>query len=225
MRHKEQIVDGFNMIIGLLRSSRGDPDAWEASIRKFEFQDRAHPLRQGEIVFVGSSSFALWARMEQDMAPLPVLNRGFGGSRIRDVVHYADRIVLPHRPKAVVLYAGTNDISWPRPADAKQVFEGYLAFVRQINEALPETSIYYVSISPAPSRWRYWPIVQEANHLIQEHTQTDPRLHFIDLTSAILGPDGKPDRSLFRFDGLHPNRRGYARWTAVIKPVLEAATN
>jgi lysophospholipase L1-like esterase len=71
-------------------------------------------------------------------------------------------------------------------------------------------------------RWQYWPIVQEANRLIRAATETDARLHFIDLTGAILGPDGKPDRSLFRSDRLHPNKKGYQRWVAVIKPVLEA---
>ena len=71
-------------------------------------------------------------------------------------------------------------------------------------------------------RWEHWSIVQEANRLILQHTQSDPRLRFIDLTDHLLGPDGKPDRSLYRFDRLHPNQKGYAKWTAVIKPLLTA---
>jgi lysophospholipase L1-like esterase len=59
--------------------------------------------------------------------------------------------------------------------------------------------------------------------MIQAYTATDPRLHFIDLTGQFLGPDGRPDRHLYRIDGLHPNARGYERWTAVIKPLLEEA--
>lgn len=209
------------MMGGVLRSAFGDPNAWEPSIRRLEAEDRKRPPQQGVIVFVGSSSFTLWDNLEEDMAPLPVLNRGFGGARIGDVVQYAGRIVLPYRARAVVLYAGTNDIAWPRPSTAQQVFEGYLAFVKLVHQALPETQIYFVSISPAPSRWKYWPIVQEANRLIKAHTQTDQRLHFIDLTGTILGPDGKPDASLFHSDRLHPNEKGYSKWTAVIKPVLE----
>ena len=81
---------------------------------------------------------------------------------------------------------------------------------------------YYISITPTPSRWKHWPTVKEANRLIQAYTATDSRLHFIDLTDVILGPDGKPDRSLYRIDRLHPSRKGYARWTATIKPVLMA---
>jgi lysophospholipase L1-like esterase len=139
-----------------------------------------------------------------------------------DVVHYATRIAAHCHPRAVVLFAGTNDIADPRPASAQSVFEGYLAYVGAIQAVLPGTPIYYISITPTPLRWKYWPVVQEANRLIQAHTQTDPTLRFIDIAGAFLGPDGLPDRRLFRSDRLHPNARGYAVWTALIKPVLLA---
>ena len=103
------------------------------------------------------------------------------------------------------------------------MFEGYSLFIEQVRAALPETQIYYVGITPTLARWAQWPVAQAANQLIQAHTTTDPRLHYIDLTDQFLGLDGRPNRRLFRFDGLHPNARGYARWTAVIKPILEAA--
>jgi hypothetical protein len=94
--------------------------------------------------------------------------------------------------------------------------------VQRLRAELPDVPIYYVSITPTPARWRYWTIVQEANRLIQAHTRTDPRLHFIDLTPALLGPDGRPDRKLYRADRVHPNRKGYAVWKAALKPVLLA---
>jgi len=210
------------MWLGTTRSFWNDPNAWESSIRRFETEDHRHPPEPGRIVFIGSSSFTLWADMERDLSPLPVLNRGFGGARMQDVLRYAERVVLPYRPCAVVLFAGTNDIAWPKPAGPNQVYESYLAFVHCIHSRLPEVPIYYVGITPTLARWEYWPIAQEANRLIREDTLTDPRLRFIDLTDHLLGPDGKPDRSLYRFDKLHPNRKGYAKWTAVIKPILQA---
>jgi lysophospholipase L1-like esterase len=219
---KKQFLGGFNMFSGILRSFWNDPNAWESSILSFEAQDRRQPPPAGVIVFTGSSSFTLWSDMEHDLAPLPVLNRGFGGARMQDVVHYAERVLLPYRPRAVVLFAGTNDIAEPKPATARQVYEGYRAFVQCVQARLPELPIYFVAITPSPSRWKYWPIVQEANRLIREHTQSDPHLRFIDLTDHLLGPDGRPDRSLYRFDRLHPNRKGYLIWTEVIKPILEA---
>ena len=221
-----QNVKGFFQegidIIRMIGSSMSDaPDAWDWSIARFQAEDRLHPPPPGVIVFTGSSSITLWKTLQQDMAPLPVLNRGFGGSKMHQVVHYADRVVIPYHPRLVVLFAGTNDIAGAKPKTAQQVFDGYLEFVKTVHAALPQTPIYYISITPTPSRWKLWPIVREANRLIQAHTETDPRLHFIDMTSVVLGPDDKPDRSLFRYDGLHPNAKGYARWTSTIKPVLQ----
>jgi lysophospholipase L1-like esterase len=138
------------------------------------------------------------------------------------MVVYAPRIVVAYRPRAVVLFAGTNDIAGSKPKTAQEVFDGYRAFVQVVHAALPATPIYYISITPAPSRRKYWPAVQEANRLIRACTETDSRLHYIDLTGAILQPDGQPDRSLFRIDRLHPNKKGYAVWTANIKPILQA---
>jgi lysophospholipase L1-like esterase len=121
-----------------------------------------------------------------------------------------------------VLFAGTNDIAGRKPKTAQEVFEGYCAFVKVVHAALPQTPIYFISITPTPSRWKNWLIVRKANRLIKTRTETDPRLHFIDLTDVILGPDGRPRRDLYRIDRLHPNRKGYAVWTAAIKPILQA---
>jgi lysophospholipase L1-like esterase len=157
------------------------------------------------------------------MAPLPVVNRGFGGSKIGDVVRYADRIVVPYRPGAVVLFSGTNDIAEPMPATAEAVFSGYRAFVDNVLEPLPETHIYYVGITPTPARWNLWPVAEAANRLVRGHTAGDPRLHYIDLTDQFLRPDGQPNHRLYQPDGVHPNALGYERWTATIKPILKAA--
>jgi lysophospholipase L1-like esterase len=219
---QEKFTDIFNMASGMLRSWRGDPQAWEASIRRFEACDRLRPAPPGAILFTGSSSITFWTTLAQDMAPLPVLNRGFGGFRMADVVHYARRIVLPRHPRAIILFAGTNDIAGAKPATARQVYQGYLAFVNAIRAVLPNTPIYYISITPTPLRWKFWPVVQDANCQIRAHTETDPALRFIDIAGAFLGPDGRPDRRLFRRDRLHPNAWGYEKWTALIKPVLLA---
>ncbi len=213
-------AEGIELAWALIRSGWGDANAWERTIARFEKQDRIKPPPQNAIVFTGSSSFTLWTTLAQDMAPLPVINRGFGGSKIDDVVRYAERIVLPYHPRIVVLFAGTNDISGRQPKTAQEVFRGYKEFIYKVQAALPETSIYYVSITPTPSRWNLWPIADRANQLIKACAESDPRLHFIDLPPAILGPDGRPDRSLYRMDRLHPNLKGYAVWTSVIKPIL-----
>ena len=217
----QRFMDGLELIVSSYKSRRGDPDAWEKTIQKFENKDRLHPPEKDSILFIGSSSFTFWSTLEQDMAPLPVINRGFGGSHMRDMVRYLDRIVLPYKPRAVVLFAGTNDIVEENPDLVDLVYKGYQEFVRRVRRALPEVFIFFVAITPTPTRWRYWSIAAEANRLIQEFTHNETQLGYIDFSEQLLGPDGKPDRSLFKFDGIHPNRKCYAIWTTSIKNRLE----
>jgi lysophospholipase L1-like esterase len=206
----------------MFSSLSNKPDAWEWAIARFEAQDRTHPPQKNAIVFTGSSSITFWDTLEQDMAPLPVINRGFGGSRINDVVKYAHRIVIPYHPRVVVLFAGTNDISGSKPKTANEVFEGYQSFVQTVHSDLPQTPIYYISITPTPLRWKLWPIAAQANQLIRSFSEGNDLLHYIDITEQFLSEEGSPDPSLYRFDKLHPNKKGYIRWTAGIKPILMA---
>ena len=107
-----------------IKAPSGDPSAWESTIQKFEARDRLKPPPSDVIVFTGSSSITFWSTLEQDMSSLPVINRGFGGSRLDDVVHYAPRLVVAYRPRAVVLFAGTNDLAGSEPKTAREVYDG-----------------------------------------------------------------------------------------------------
>ncbi len=213
---------GYRIGHELLKALKNDPEVYREDMDRFAREDRLRRPPAEVAVFTGSSSITFWETLQRDMAPLPVINRAFGGSRMRDVVYWAERAVIAYRPRAVVLFAGTNDLSGAQPKTPQEVYEGYLEFVRVIHADLPGTPIYYIGITPTPSRWKHWRAAGEANRLIRARAGGDARLHFIDLTEAILGPDGKPDRKLYRLDRLHPSKQGYARWTSVIKPVLLA---
>jgi lysophospholipase L1-like esterase len=215
-------VDVLTFVRTMFSSLSNNPDAWEWAIARFEARDRLHPPQKNAIVFTGSSSITFWDSLEQDMAPLPVLNRGFGGSRMNDVVRYAHRIITPYKPRAVVLFAGTNDIAPPKPKTADEVFEEYKSFVQAVRADLPAVPIYFISITPTPLRWKLWPVAVQANQLIKTFSADDSRLHYIDITGQFLSAEGIPDPSLYRIDKLHPNKKGYIRWTAGIKPTLMA---
>ncbi len=204
----------------VVKAMSGNPAAWAEDIARFAREDRASPPPPGVIVFTGSSSINYWSTLQRDMAPLPVVNRGFGGARLSDVVYWVYETVIPYKPRAAVLFAGTNDLVRPRAKTPGEVFQDYVRFVEIVQARLPETLIYYVSITPTPSRRGEWPAAQEVNRLVEAYTARDSRLRFIDMTPHILGPDGRPDRTLYRLDRLHPNQRGYARWTSVIRPML-----
>lgn len=198
----------------------GKPGFWEHQIAAYEKKDRQNPPKAGVIVFTGSSSIRFWESLPNDMKPLDVINRGFGGSQLAQVNQYASRIILPYRPRAVVLYAGDNDLSFPWLKTPEQVSGDFKQFVEIIRAELPETWIYYVSIKPSLLRWGNWQKFKKTNELIAEYIRTQPRVQFIDVDSAMLDPQGKPRPELFRKDGLHMNAQGYAVWTGIIKPVL-----
>jgi lysophospholipase L1-like esterase len=203
-----------------ISSTRGKAAVWGSQISAYEKADRLNPPKAGVIVFTGSSSIRFWDTLANDMKPLEVINRGFGGSQIAQVNQYASRIVLPYQPRAVVLYAGDNDLSWPASKSPEQVFGDFRQFVEIIHTKLPETWIYYISIKPSIRRWGNWGKCQETNGLIADYIRTQPRVQFIDVDRAMLDAQGKPRKELFRWDGLHMNVEGYAVWTSIIKPVL-----
>jgi|SRR5690242_11821964 lysophospholipase L1-like esterase len=200
---------------------------WESTIRAFERQDQAHPVPPDGIIFTGSSSIAYWSSLAEDMKPLPVINRGFGGSEYTDVNHYADRIVIAYHPAAVVVYAGDNDLAPGSGKTPESVARDVRQFVQMVHEKLPETWIYVLSIKPSLLRWKAWPAMKEANQLIQEFLVTQDHAAYIDVATPMFDKSGRPSGDLFVADGLHPSAKCYVLWTSLIKPVLlaHAASN
>ncbi|HEU4747518.1 MAG TPA: SGNH/GDSL hydrolase family protein [Gemmatimonadaceae bacterium] len=189
-------------------------------IARFEAADRTSPRRHGGVLFVGSSSIRLWPALGSDFPGVDVVQRGFGGAELSDVSRYAPRIVLPYRPRLIVLYAGENDLAAGKPAAA--VFREYQAFVGLVRRALPETRIAFVAIKPSGSRWSLVNQMREANDLIRQYSATDERLLFVDVFTPMLGPDGKPREELFVGDRLHLNAAGYALWRDLLRPIVRA---
>jgi len=193
---------------------------WESSIRAFERQDKVHPVPPGVIVFTGSSSIAYWSSLADDMKPLAVINRGFGGSEYTDINHYADRIVIAYHPVAVVVYAGDNDLASPGRKSPQSVAQDVQQFVQIVHSKLPETWVYVISIKPSILRWKVWPEMNQANQLIQDFLRTQDHAAFIDVASPMLDKQGRLSSDLFVADGLHPSAKLYAKWTSLIKPIL-----
>lgn len=193
-------------------------DRFETEIRAFESADRLHPPAPGGIVFVGSSSIRRWSSLASDFPDLPVLNRGFGGSTLPEVDHYVSRIVLPYRPRTIVLYAGDNDIASGRTP--QQVADDYRTFVRLVRDSLPTARIVVIGIKPSPSRWKLADPSREANRLVADIVRTDTLQSYVDVFTPMLGADGRPRPELFVGDSLHMTPAGYAIWRAQVAPRL-----
>ena len=198
-----------------------DPAAkWGKTIEQFEDWDRKNSFAADAVLFVGSSSIKLWPTAE-DFGEFPVINRGFGGSQISEVNFFADRIVLPYRPKVIAFYAGDNDVA--KGKSAERVFEDYQKFVKIVHKELPKTQIIFVAIKPSGSRWSLWPVMARANKMIEDFCGRDGRLYYFDSAGPLLGRDGKPDMKFFLKDKLHLNAEGYRVWTKALKPIIRQA--
>jgi lysophospholipase L1-like esterase len=212
------VIVGVWLGSALHAPARAQADRWAKEMAAFEEQDRARMPAPGGVVFVGSSSIRLWD-LGKWFPGLPAINRGFGGSEIADAVRHADLLVLKHKPRTVVFYAGDNDIANGKTPRA--VADDFKAFVTKVQAALPGTRIAFIAIKPSIQRWALVGKVREANALIRQMCERDDRLGFIDVDGPMLGWNEKPRPDLLVEDGLHLSPKGYELWTALTRPFLD----
>jgi lysophospholipase L1-like esterase len=196
---------------------------FEDEIAQFEASDKVSPPAKGGVVFVGSSSIRLWPNLKADFPGVNVVQRGFGGSELWQVVDYAPRIVLPYCPKRIVVYAGDNDLAAGRTPE--QVLDDYKDFVALVRGSLPQTRIAFVAIKPSGSRWALADKMRRTNQLVRNYSSRDPKLAFIDAFTPMLGRDGAPRGDLFVADSLHMNARGYAVWRDLLTAFVYGRDN
>jgi lysophospholipase L1-like esterase len=189
-------------------------ERWRASLEAFAAQDKVAAPPPGGVLFVGSSSIRLWNDMETAFESTVVIKRGFGGSRMLDCAKYVQQLVLPYRPRLVVVYAGDNDLAEGRTPE--EILASFAEFVGRVRETLPDTRIAYLSIKPSPLRAALMPQAMRTNELIAAYSAAHPNLDYIDIYSKMLDAQGQPRRELYLGDALHLNSLGYAIWGAVI---------
>ena len=216
-----RLVSFFLALAVLPLLARAEPPAhrFEKEIAAYEAADKASPPPQGAIVFTGASGIRLWKTLAQDFPGLTVINRGFGGSQLEDSVRFAERIVIPYHPKAVVIQAGGNDINAGKsPA---QVLSDFQAWVTKVRAALPDARLVYLGQGPSPARWAQREKQQQANQLVREYLAKEKNMAFVDIWAACLGADGEPRPELYVADKLHPSAEQYQIRARLIRPALE----
>ena len=190
-------------------------------IEAFRQQDSINPPPKSSILFVGSSSFRLWKDVQNDFPGYTIINRGFGGSSLPDVIRYADDIIFPYKPSQVVIYCGENDFTISDTVNARVVFNRFTELFGRIKKELPGTHVLFVSIKPSPSRQKYMPEMVLANDMIRKYLKKYPKTGYVDVYSKMLLTDGEPMPDIFLGDRLHMNENGYVIWQKAIKPYLK----
>jgi lysophospholipase L1-like esterase len=206
--------------VAVLRSATGQELAnkFEKNIVAFETEDRASPPPQDAILFVGDSQFTRWKSIHEDLKGYTVINRGFGGSQMSDLLHYTDRIVIPYRPRLIVVNEGGNDLHAGRTPEA--LLADFKAFVAKVRQALPHAQIALSGLQPSPARWVQADLRRRFNDMLRSYVSTQENVIYVDLFDAYLGADGKPREELFVADRLHHSAEGYAVRLRVLRPIL-----
>ncbi|MCX6862310.1 MAG: GDSL-type esterase/lipase family protein [Verrucomicrobia bacterium] len=205
------------LLVPLNAAESASTNRFEPEVLKFEALDRRVPPPPRPILFVGSSSIRLWTHLPTSIHGRPVLNRGFGGSRFKDLLRFFNRVVLPYGPSVVVVYEGDNDLAEGQtPAEIAQ---DLAVFLERAETELRGTSILLLTVKPSPSRVHLLEVQSEFNRRLKLLPQSHPRVRVIDVASPLLDSQGKPDPRFFAADRLHLNADGYEAWR---QPVLDA---
>ncbi len=193
---------------------------WARDMAEFRDIDQRQTPPKDPIVFTGSSTIRMWTSLRTDFPKHNVINRGFGGSRLDDLVFFAPNVVLPYKPKMIVVYSGENDIE--AKESAENALEDFKAFIAFRDKNLPGTPIVFISMKPSILRWSIWPEMKRANELIKNEAARRKNVKFVDISAKMLGPNGeKPPADIFLADGLHLNAKGYAIIIDALRPILK----
>jgi len=189
-------------------------------IQAFKKQDSIKPPPQHAILFVGSSSFRKWTDVQSYFPGYTIINRGFGGSSLPDVIRYANDIIFPYHPKEIVIYCGENDFAGDDNLSAQAVVDRFKTLYGMIRAKMKTVPVVFISIKPSPSRRKYWTKMIEANKEIKAYLATQSDATFVDVFSLMLNEHNQPKPEIFESDSLHMNAKGYAIWKKAIQPHL-----
>lgn len=189
-------------------------------IHAFKTSDSLNPRPQNAILFLGSSSFRMWSDVQNYFPDYTLINRGFGGSCLTDLIHYANDIVFPYHPKQVVIYCGENDFVASDTITPAMVNSRFVELFDLIRNKMPDVKVTYISIKPSPSRWHLKEKFICSNKFIRKFLKKQPNTSFVDVWHKMLGRDKQPLSGIYLEDKLHMNPAGYSIWQKAIKPHL-----
>lgn len=211
---------GKNTRVARSKTNAKSPPPFWRDIQNFKKKDEKSFPPKNAILFIGSSSFKRWKNAQDDFPGYTIINRGFGGSKLPDLIRYAKDIVFPYSPKQVVIYCGENDLASSDTVTARMVFGRFEELFHIIRGKFPDLPVAYISMKPSLRRRHLLLKMRESNQLIKDFLSMQKNAVFIDVYHLMLNESDQPIPELFFDDGLHMNAQGYAVWKKIIEPFL-----
>ena len=209
----------FGMLAATAQTATDIP--FQDEIDVFIKKDSIAMPAANSILFVGSSSFNYWKDISNYFPGYPIINRGFGGSSLTDIIHFNQETILKYKPKQIYIYCGENDIAASDTITPQIVFERFKTLYTIIRTHLGnKIPVMYVSIKPSVARWTMEEKFVTANTLIRDFINKQKHTQFLDVHSAMLDTSGMVFKDIFIADKLHMNAKGYAIWQKIIAPTL-----
>lgn len=191
---------------------------YEDEVRRLE-KERLITGRNPDVIFYGSSSIRMWGSLSDDFKHTEVVNLGFGGSTLAACVWFFERVMLHYNPRALVVYAGDNDLGDGRHPE--EIFIFFQQLMLKVTNRFGELPCYFVSLKPSLSRWHKADQLRYTNNLIEsEIIKLSNNWKFIDVFKKMLDKSGQPDRAYFMDDRLHLSEKGYQLWRDIINQFL-----
>jgi lysophospholipase L1-like esterase len=205
--------------IAMMKSD--DPLIWKDEMIRLTAKNKSIKGDTSAVLFVGSSSFRFWDHIEEDLAPVKVINNGFGGAKVPDVLHYKKELIYAYNPKKLVFFLGSNDISGAKnDKSPEELYDLYAKLALDVHQKFPYCQIYILAITPTLARWDVWPEVKKANETIRSHSGRVDWVTFLDVGDSFISELGEPEWKYYKWDGTHLSRAGYDIWSKVLKDRL-----
>ncbi|MBA4056090.1 MAG: G-D-S-L family lipolytic protein [Marivirga sp.] len=167
------------------------------------------------ILFTGSSSIRLWTDLKSTFPNYNVLNRGFGGSDMSDLVFYFDKLIRPYKSKQIFIYEGDNDLNSGKSSDKILASaDSLLKLIRK--DVSGSVNVYFMTPKPSISRWHLKEKYISYNRELKRWASRQKHVAVIDLWTPLLDSQGNVMKDIFLEDGLHLNKKGYAIWAKEI---------
>jgi lysophospholipase L1-like esterase len=174
---------------------------------------------QGALVFLGDSITQGWGDNLRGLLPISkVANRGISGDTTRGVLIRLKEDVLALHPSGVVLLIGTNDLE--ENADPDTIAANLKLILAELKRADARMPIVLCQVFPSSAgKKRPAEQIKKVNQLYAAAVKGDAQVTFVQ--TWLLFADGQGDAKPEEFpDLLHPNKAGYEKWAAALRPIL-----